>query len=37
MVGDMWELGALLGEALSVLSERFSPFLLTLAEIPGQM
>jgi hypothetical protein len=34
MVGDVWELCALLGEASGVLSERFSSFLLTLAEIP---
>jgi len=34
MVGDVQELGALLGEASSVLSERFSRFLLALAEVP---
>jgi hypothetical protein len=34
MVGDVWEICALLGEASSVLSERFSRFLLALAEVP---
>ena len=34
MVGDVWELCALLGEASSILSERFSRFLLALAEVP---
>ena len=34
MVGDVWELSALLGEALSILSERFSGLLLAFAEIP---
>jgi hypothetical protein len=34
MVGDVWELCALLGEAPSIFSERFSRFLLALAEVP---
>ena len=34
MVGDVWELCALLGETSSILSERFSRFLLALAEVP---
>ena len=34
MVGDVRELRALLGEASSILSERFSSFLLAFAEIP---
>jgi len=34
MVRDMWELGVLLGEASSVLSERFSSLLLAFAEVP---
>jgi len=34
VVGDVWELSALLGEASSVLSERFSRFQLALAEVP---
>ena len=34
MVRDVWDLCALFGEALSVLSERFSRFLLALAEVP---
>jgi hypothetical protein len=34
MVGDVRELHALLGEASSVLSKRFSRFLLALAEVP---
>jgi hypothetical protein len=34
VVGDLWELCALLREALSVLSKRFSSFLLTIAEVP---
>jgi hypothetical protein len=34
MIGDVRELGALLREASSVLSERFSRFLLALAEVP---
>jgi hypothetical protein len=33
MVEDVWELRALLGEASSILSERFSRFLLALAEV----
>jgi hypothetical protein len=32
MVGDVWELCVLLGEVSSILSERFSRFLLALAE-----
>jgi hypothetical protein len=34
MVGDVRELSALLGEASSILSKRFSGFLLALAEVP---
>jgi hypothetical protein len=34
VVGDVWEFGALLGEALSVLSERFPDLLFAFAEIP---
>jgi len=34
MVRDVRELGALLGEASSILSERFSRFLLALAKLP---
>jgi len=34
MVGHVQELCALLGEALSILSERFPRFLLALAEVP---
>jgi len=34
MVGDVRELGALVGEASSILSERFSRFLLALTEVP---
>jgi len=34
MVGDVRELRALLGEASSILLERFSTFLLALAEVP---
>jgi hypothetical protein len=34
MVRDMWELGMLLREATSILSERFSRFLLAFFEIP---
>jgi len=34
MVGDVWELGALLQEATNILSERFSIFLIALAEVP---
>jgi len=34
MVRDVWELRALLGEASSVLLERFSRVLLAFAEVP---
>jgi hypothetical protein len=34
MVGDVWELCLLLGEASSILLEGFSRFLLALAEVP---
>jgi len=34
VVGDVRELGVLLREATSILSERFSRFLLALAEVP---
>ena len=34
MVGDVWQLGALLREASSILSEGFSRLLLAFAEVP---
>jgi hypothetical protein len=34
MIGDVWELSALLREAMSILSKGFSRFLLALAEVP---
>ena len=34
MVGDVWQLGALLREASSILSEGFSQLLLAFAEVP---
>jgi len=33
MVWDVWQLGALLQEASSILSESFSKFMLALAEV----
>ena len=34
MVGDVWQLGALLREASCILSESFSRLLLAFAEVP---
>jgi len=34
MVGDLWQLGALLREASSILSKCFSRLLLAFAEVP---